>query len=135
MHIGFTGTQLGMNDRQIEELGALLMHLKNEDILDEELTVFHHGDCIGADAEAHAIAKGLGLLICVHPPTVSTKRAYCVGEVLVPRPYLERNKNIVDACDVLFVAPKGNVEELRSGTWATYRYAMKLHKTVLMLER
>lgn len=135
MNIGFTGTQSGMNSKQQQELALLLEHLRDEDMLDEELTVFHHGDCIGADEEAHKIANILGLSIVIHPPINDSKRAFCDGILKEPKPYLKRNHDIVDACDVLFVAPKGNKEELRSGTWATYRYAMKLEKAVILLER
>ena len=135
MHIGFTGTQKGMNDNQLEMLGRMLLALREEDELDGEMTIFHHGDCIGADAQAHTVAQGYGLHVVIHPPSIDTKRAFCAGDIRVPLPYLERNRNIVDECDILLVAPKTNKEELRSGTWATYRYAMKLDKAVILLER
>lgn len=136
MNIGFTGTQKGMSTRQIAELDTLIEHLCAEDVLDEEITFFHHGDCVGADAEAHFLALRYGCIVIVHPPSINVKRAWCKGaELRVPHPYLERNHNIVDECDILIAAPKSNVEELRSGTWATYRYAMKLEKTVILLER
>lgn len=47
------------------------------------------------------------------------------------KPYLERNKDIAnEGIDGLIAAPSGWVEELRSGTWATVRYARKLKRTI-----
>jgi predicted Rossmann fold nucleotide-binding protein DprA/Smf involved in DNA uptake len=48
---------------------------------------------------------------------------------------LERNHLIVAACDVLNAAPLQDEEILRSGTWATIRYARKAGKTVIQLKR
>ena len=47
--------------------------------------------------------------------------------------YLERNRDIVDACDILIACPRTLKEELRSGTWATVRYARKVGKPVAIL--
>lgn len=102
------------------------------------VTEFHHGDCIGADSEADAIARSLGIHIVIHPPTNSSKRAFCFqpGDIMwAEQDYLVRNEEIVAVSDFLIAAPKGNVEELRSGTWATIRYARKANKAVLMLWR
>jgi hypothetical protein len=45
-------------------------------------------------------------------------------DILYPtRPYLARNKDIVDACTILIATPAQNSEIQRSGTWATVRYA------------
>ena len=126
MKVGFTGTQVGMSDSQKEKLEVLLKGLN--------ITEFHHGDCIGADAEAHEIANDLGLRIVIHPPTNSSKRAYCIPNVLLDRkPYIERNHDIVDSCDLLVATPKSANEELRSGTWATIRYARKVNREVRIL--
>lgn len=71
MKVGFTGTQLGMTGFQIEELTKLLMATT--------ITQFHHGDCIGADEQAHEIAKALGIPVAIHPPINPSKRAFCKG--------------------------------------------------------
>lgn len=115
---GFTGTDRGMTSHQLSAVGV---HLQ----VSGEL---HHGDCVGADAQTHAIARRLGgLWIVGHPPDVDVKRAFCDFDVaLPPRPYIDRNHDIVDACDFLLATPRGYVEELRSGTWATIRYARKI---------
>lgn len=98
---------------------------------------FHHGDCVGGDEEAHEIALALGFRIVVHPPLNRSKRAFCTGafQVLKPKSYITRNHDIVDVCRLLIAAPKTEEEELRSGTWATVRYARKLGLPVLLLTR
>jgi hypothetical protein len=117
--IGFTGTQQGMTSAQRYSVEELLQKLGGNE--------FHHGDCIGADAQAHGIAYRIGYRIHIHPPVVSTKRAYCFHYDLMYtlKPYLDRNHDIVDACQVLVATPKEFDEQLRSGTWATIRYARK----------
>ena len=52
-----------------------------------------------------------------------------VGRGCHPKPYLDRNRDIVDACEVLLATPDGP-ERLRSGTWSTVRYARKIGKPV-----
>jgi hypothetical protein len=128
MNIGFTGTQQGMTAKQRASLETLLRHY-----LTLGATEFHHGDCIGADAQAHDIAVAIGYAPVIHPPKISKKRAFKRGQVLPARPYLERNHDIVDASDVMIATPKSHVEELRSGTWATIRYTRKSGKHLHIL--
>jgi hypothetical protein len=96
---------------------------------------FHHGDCIGADAQAHEAVLGFAREVWIHPPSDDRKREFCIGatHVLDPLPYLERNHEIVFHTDVLIATPKGFEEELRSGTWATMRFARKQGKTVFVV--
>lgn len=124
--VGFTGTQVGMTRKQIDNLRAQLPHL----MIGTAPFEFHHGDCIGADAEAHEVALACGYEIVIHPPEYESKRAFCSGAASVkpPRPYLERNHDIVNAADVLIAAPRTLQEEVRSGTWATVRYWKKTGK-------
>ena len=96
---------------------------------------FHHGDCFGADAQAHryALLCDPTVKIVIHPPVDPRKRAYCSGALLLEeKPYLVRNKEIVGMSDVILAAPK-DLEELRSGTWSTIRYAAKKLKPVLIV--
>ena len=123
--VGFTGTQHGMSPLQHRKLAAILRGL--------DVSEFHHGDCIGSDAEAHAIAQSLGIRMVVHPPENDAKRAFVTlsrgtaqrhaDDIRVPRPYLKRNHDIVSACKLLIAAPKQHREQRRSGTWATIRFA------------
>lgn len=125
MKIGFTGTQSGMCIEQKRMLYNILTELMRDE---NKPTEFHHGDCIGADAEAHDIVQLIGGIdLILHPPENDKKRAFCEGYArrAHPKPYLERNRRIVDSVDLLIVAPKEQEETLRSGTWSTYRYAKR----------
>lgn len=127
MIIGFSGTRAGMTIKQETELMAYLaLHG----------TYLHHGDCIGADAQAHSIARSLLIPICIHPPINESKRAFCTEYscIYTPRDYILRNHQIVDACETLIACPKTEEEVWRSGTWATIRYARKKGKPVIILK-
>jgi hypothetical protein len=52
--------------------------------------------------------------------------------LLPEREYLQRNRDIVDATDVLLAAPDGP-ERVRSGTWSTVRYAYRAGRGVLLV--
>lgn len=129
MRIGFTGTQAGMNQQQLDALWTLLQEL--------DTTELHHGDCVGADYQAHTMANDQSINVVIHPPDKSNKRAFCVGCIAIwmPKPYLERNKDIVETTEQLIAAPNSNKEQLRSGTWSTVRYAKKLGRTIHILNR
>lgn len=134
MRLGFTGTQRGMTMRQIE---ALARWLKTQ-----RFTEAHHGDCVGADAEFDVLLHALWLggakfTTVIHPPDNPSKRAFCIrrsGERPVierpPKPYLVRNRDIVDETDALVSGPGETVEVLRSGTWMTTRYGLKRRRPV-----
>ena len=116
MRIGFTGTRQGMTERQRSAVRDLLASYAG--------TILHHGDAIGADAEAHDIALALGCAIVIHPPAIATERAFKTAvEIRAAKPYLVRNKHIVRETALLIAAPAEPVEQLRSGTWSTVRYA------------
>ena len=133
-HIGFTGTREGMSEHQKSTLKAILTAAV---CANDDPVVLHHGDCKGADAEAHEIALAVGCEVIIHPPVKRIMRAYCQGarEILPPEEYLERDRCIVDATIGMIAAPKSNKEELRSGTWYTVRYARKMNKRVILLSR
>lgn len=127
MSLGFTGTQWGMSQKQIEAFTALI---RNRWPPGE----FRHGDCDGADATAHGIATAFGWHVIIHPPTSNSRRAFCPAPVILPpEPYLVRNHKIVDATKELVATPYTMQEELRSGTWATVRYARKLGRLITII--
>lgn len=127
--IGFTGTQDGMTSFQMESVEKILQRGKEKGYTD-----FHHGDCIGADEQAHSIAIKLGYRVIIHPPINSSKRAYCKGDYhFSKKEYIDRNHAIVDASRIMIATPKENTEKLRSGTWATIRYAKKMKKPVMIV--
>lgn len=122
--VGFTGTQFGLTVPQSLVLADLLT-------VWEEL---HHGDCLGADAEAAELAKAGGLWVVAHPPTNPAKRAFAhYDEQRGALPYLVRNQAIVDETRMLIACPTGVTEARRSGTWATVRYARSRGRTVIVI--
>lgn len=127
MKVGVTATQEGATDQQLREFRLLLIQLG--------ATELHHGDCVGGDAQAHAIARDLGLKVVIHPPKNPKLRAFCEGdEVRREKDYIPRNHDIVDETDILIGMPKGP-EVLRSGTWSTIRYAIKKDKPKHVIKR
>lgn len=96
--------------------------------------VLHHGDAIGADAEAHDIAVELGIAVVIHPPANDKQRAFkSAPDIRPPRPYLDRNRDIVRETTLLIAAPAEAAEQLRSGTWSTVRYARRLGRRIVVL--
>lgn len=47
-----------------------------------------------------------------------------------PAPYIVRDHAIVDEVQFLIGCPRKDIEELRSGTWATIRYARKQRRNL-----
>lgn len=134
IRIGFTGSRHVLNEEQKREIVSFLDNYEN--------MIVSHGDCVGADAEFHALCVQYRkmhpekqLAIHIFPPNVSTMRAYCTADVLMPeKPYLERNADIVRNSDVLLACPVDkNKEEWRSGTWSTVRKARKMGIPVHLL--
>ena len=130
MIIGFTGTQNGMTDPQKKQVEKSLRLMYSYG------SIFIHGDCIGADAEAHEIALRLGYRVWIYPGNIGAKRAYCKGAELIVHPQnpLERNRAIAHMCDKLIATPSTKTEIVRSGTWATVRYARKEHKPRVIID-
>lgn len=128
LRIGFTGTAKGMTPYQATRVNLYLASFAERGAVE-----FHHGDCIGADSEAHDLARKNGLLIVGHPPVDPKARAFRECDMLWEElPYLVRNHDIVHATNIMIVAPRSRREELRSGTWATYRYAMAANRDCRM---
>ena len=127
MTVGFTGSRSGMTPEQREACATLL-----RDLAPIEL---HHGDAVGADAEAHAIATAQGIRVVVHPPVNPAHRAFSsAADVRDELEYMPRNRAIVDETDVLIAAPRLREEESRrSGTWRTIRYARSVGRPVTII--
>lgn len=127
--IGFTGTRKGMSLHQIRVVATILSASDR----DRDITV-HHGDCVGADEQFHHVAAGYVQKIVIHPPLDVSHRAWeCADESRTPKPYLERNHDIVDESELMIATPNGFSELLRSGTWATIRYARKLKRSLMII--
>lgn len=121
-HYGFSGTQAGCTPKQLDALTRVFWEL-----LDEGITWQHNGDCIGADEQAGKLWLQMGGAIHLHPPGINSKRAFLqdIDEGSHPKPYRERNQDIVNASERLVATPGGMEEELRSGTWMTIRMARR----------
>lgn len=128
MIAGFTGSRkLKLNEQQKKILAEFIKNM--------EITEFHHGDCVGADASLHEFIRSQFsyMKIIVHPPVDSKNRAFCEGDVIMDKKdYMERNRDIVDSSEVLFALPPENSNP-RSGTLATIRYSEKKKIAVIKL--
>lgn len=129
MKVGITGTRNGMNEYQVR---MVYQHLKDNYCEGAE---FHHGDCVGVDAEAALLAKEIGYKIIGHPgPNYDNLRAFVkCDESREPKSHFARNRNIVDICDFLLVVPLQMERQPTGGTWYTYDYAVKKNKMFLVI--
>lgn len=116
---GFTGSQHEPSRRQLAWLRRQMQCVER----------LHHGACIGSDWRAHRAALAAGVPITIHPPTKTDKmmalEQHPLVTVLPPEPYLDRNKTIVRQVARLLALPDGH-ERVRSGTWSTVRFAVRL---------
>lgn len=133
-HLGFTGTRKHLTPDQgcdlVDALAALF---------DEGYTHFHHGDCIGADEEAHAMAVDIGYHIVLHPPINDKHRVFCSRHLTKDRytlykakDYLVRNQDIVNGSTMIIACPD-RPEHTRSGTWSTVRKARAAKKLIRLI--
>jgi len=126
--IGFTGTSKGLSLEQEIGLATILVEARKDCLW------MHNGDCVGADASAGKIWNKLGGFIHLHPPINQTARAFLTHEMSeVKKEYLVRNRDIVATCDFMIATPGEMNEQLRSGTWATVRYARKANKDIIFI--
>src|SRR5574343_935929 len=106
MKIGFTGTQQGMTEEQVNSVAFFLTELQPTEI--------HHGDCIGADADFHKLVRTIcpAAKIIIHPPINESKRAFCEGNIVLPaKEYLVRNRDIVDVSEIIIATPEQLIEQ------------------------
>ena len=151
LKIGFTGTRSGMT---IDQSNSLRRKLSSgpQGTTWTMFSEFHHGDCVGADEEAHdmmrvLLAKNwpLRVDIVIHPPKLFSFRAGCgmndeetMGggsvKILGAKDYLARDRDIVNATDMLIACPAG-MDDVRGvgGTWYTIRYAREKVRPILII--
>lgn len=103
-----------------------------------KVAAFLHGGADGADTEAHAVAELLDLAIVIYPGVdrsgvVRNNRAWTNATLMPEEYFIKRNRKMVDLCDLLIAAVGEPEEQLRSGTWATVRYAGKVGRPMLIL--
>jgi hypothetical protein len=110
MQISFTGSRDGMTPEQREVFISLLKDLSISRLI--------HGDCVGADAEAHDLVRGChpGAFIEIWPGTIRKLRAFKPGDLIhEPQFPTERNIDIILSGDILLAFPR----EGSRGTWHT----------------
>jgi len=125
---GVTGTQHGWTEAQRIQFTLMVSEM--------DITEGHHGDCEGVDEQASLVVRRRfsADIIHSHPPDNPKKRAYVPsGTIYEEKPYLVRNDDIADAVETLFVIPREYKQIIRSGTWYTYRQAIKACKRVILI--
>lgn len=130
MKVGFTGTRFGCTPAQG---GSLARWFR-----DNTVTEFHFGVCTGADMEAtwHCRHHHTAADLQAHPPVDKKHldmRGIAIADFIHPaKDYLVRNKDIVNATDVLVACPKGP-DDGRGGTWHTIRYARRMKRHIFII--
>jgi len=123
--VGFTGTRDGFTRTQMEHFRAILADLACA----HREGHFHHGDCEGADAEAHDLVRKLcpGWKIHVHPgPEGDARRAHRKGDLFYPaKTHFARNRDIVRASQLVVGVSVAGARLERGGTWYTLDFAVK----------
>lgn len=127
--LGFTGTREGMTQAQRAALPSVVSALPERII---------HGGARGADAELHAWLLMAGMApgsIDVWPASLDRWSFYAdTGAVVHPiAAPLARDHIIAKNCDRLLATPRTMTEIIRSGTWATIRYARKARKPITIV--
>lgn len=131
MKLGFTGTRAGMKPKQAATFSSWINKHK------AAIAEFHHGDCVGSDVEAaERVALQTKAAIHTRPGKVDAMRAHFDhprATIYPAKDFMARNRDIVDATDVLLATPAELAETLRGGTWSTIRYARKSGKRVVIV--
>jgi hypothetical protein len=126
--LGVTATRKGLSPHQKDKFTEVAKELKPFE--------FHDGDCIGGDEQAHYVIQTEFELCYMigHPPDNNSQRAFMrYNRAHQPKGYLNRNHEIVDMVDVMIAMPDSKKEKVRSGTWATVRYARKVGRTLIII--
>lgn len=132
MRVGFTGSRDGMTNDQVLQVHMLLGDLRTT------ASQATHGMCVGADKQFHDMAKALDYFVIGAPGVnVAGDRQHratvkCDLE-MPPKPFLARNRDIVQESDVVIACPAQVREQTRSGTWATIRYARQAEKPLVII--
>ena len=137
LHIGFSGTRHGMTLPQRRAVYRVFRWYRDN----RRAITVHHGSCVGADAEAHDIARMLLLAVTLHPGmeadgsqplTASCALLRGWGErSWAPQPYLLRNQVIAACAGVLIAAPHGELPS--HGTNHAISCAVKLERPVIVV--
>jgi hypothetical protein len=120
--LAISGSREGLTDWQRAALWKVLRR--------PVVTGIVHGDCVGVDAEADAMAVTLGLWRGIYPSNLRTRAWVKGAEVLAPpADPLARNLWIVERGAWLIACPRASSR----GTWHAVRCAEKLGRPRLVL--
>jgi len=129
MILALTGTRYGMTLQQQQQVTSILQRLQPDSVV--------HGGCRGADTDFHGLVLSYQpqMPITIYPGDATQAAAPWPGlcDVRPVKPYLRRNKDIVNTADTILATPRGFREELRSGTWAAIRFAEKVGKPIFII--
>ena len=128
IRLGFTGSR---DFNGWEQTQAFINNLKEKSPYE-----FHDGDCLNWDVTAHELVKKFFPLceFVGHPPDNDKHRAHQEYNMSYePRPYLERNENIVDLVDEMLACPATMKDMKHSGTWYTIRYSRKVGRKLTII--
>lgn len=130
--VGFTGTRHKVNIPQLYGMRLIFNYVDLMWHWHSSPIEFHHGDCINADVLGAREAKLRNFFVVAHPPLNEVYRAFSEDNDICkePKEYIDRNHDIVDSSRMLIAVPGTMHEVLRSGTWATVRYARKLERPI-----
>lgn len=146
--VAFTGSRgpddAGMPPAQHQAVDRLLQSLFGPG------AGFYHGCCRGADAQAAALAKAAGYVVVARParsavatdvempPDVDPDALAAADRVLWAAGHFRRNRDLVDACDLLVAAPAAYAWPVlpgsSGGTAYTVNYARRHGKRVYLLD-
>lgn len=137
MIIGITGTRGGMTGPQREQLPFVVSALPERLI---------HGGAVGVDETVDSFVAPLyrdrfSSYIEVYPGSLDRHAYWCdpnrtfrdIRHVWAVTDPLRRNRAIVSKSDHLLAFPATVEEQLRSGTWATIRYARAAGKPITIV--
>lgn len=131
---GFTGTSAGL---AILQEGRLVSYMTDLFYSPESINIAVHGGCDGGDDAFHEICVKLGVPIEIFPSPKQAQKSWPGDNVLVhpvtPGTPLNRNHKIVARATQMVACPWEEVEQIRSGTWATVRYTRAARKPLVMI--
>ncbi len=130
--LGFTGTRAGMTAAQRDALPGVTSPFPDR-------VVF--GGAVGADEEfgLFVMTRWEGSVVTcaleVYPASADRWKRWVpyAATLAAPMPPLARDLLIVKSCDRLLACPGTMTEIIRSGTWATTRYARKARKRITIV--
>lgn len=133
---GETGTREGAKNRQLASVAWLFAKYG--------ITSLHDGDCKGVDSQLYDLAVAFRTNVFMHPPTNPNNRAFRGMDntnvtILPRRGYFVRDRDMVDASEVMVGVPKQNFEPEESwkrgngGTWYTINYARNQEKPLAIV--